>query len=66
MCMLQLHVCQVSKLSMEVEDVLGRGNRLYINSRKCVREFMRENLVLLQHKMKEVEAKMRPDKWDRS
>lgn len=44
MCISQLHVCHVNKLRMEVEDVLGRGNSLYVHQFKemCERIYERE------------------------
>lgn len=47
----------MNKLRMEVEDVLGRGNSMYSDSRNCEREFMTENVVLLQSEMKKIGAK---------
>ena len=42
---------------IEVEDVQGRGNNMHSDSRKCEREFMRGNLVGVQHEMKDIGEK---------
>lgn len=55
--MYKLQVCQIKKLRMEVEDVISSDNSIHHNLRKCVRKFMREDLMLLQYEMKEVGAK---------